>query len=149
MKTVVLSDWLSFEGLESVELTGPGNVEVHYVTEGASFFVEAPDGSRVLVGTGVGNGVLRFALSASDVYYLVCNPFQSTNATSLYYQGQRALVVGWRNEPSITQTVLKGPDDVSPEFQRAIEAVHRNALIREQRLREHFEERLKGLGERG
>lgn len=149
MKTVVLNDWLSFEGMESVELTGPGNVEVHFVTEGASFFVETPERARVLVGTGAGNGVLRFALAGSDVYYLICNPFQPTNATSLYYQGQRQLVVGWRDEPSIVQTELKGANEVSPEFQRAIEAVHRNALMREQRLQQHFEERIRELKEKG
>lgn len=134
---------LAFTGPQDIALPVATYRKVGFtiLSGGCAVIAQTAEGDSELIYAGAGKAKVKVSSAAAR---LLIRPFQKDGAVALDVPELRDIVgeAGWRNEPSLTDLSPKPFGMISPEIQAVMDAMNRNAIIREQAM-------LRALGRRG
>lgn len=129
-----LSDWVTRSGSFTIGL-GAGRQRGVVVTQDGNVFARNEE-HNVLLFSGAGRFEFDF-VSTGPAELCVVTPDHDTWSSVFLREWHTAKgVAGWTDAPSMAQLEPKSRDSVPPEVKKLFDAMNRNAMVREAKLRE-------------
>lgn len=127
-----MSVW-TMRGEQQLDLAAaePRKLRFTVTSGGCSILCGHGKDDAVLVYSGSGVATVRAKVYGSRLFIL---PYSKDGLVSVEVPELREDVVGWLDEPSLTDLEPKPFGAVSPEIQAIMDRMNRNAIIREQAL---------------
>ncbi len=150
MRKLEVNALASFRGDAQFELRdlGARRIEARIISEGCSVLFDQGDGPQLVA---TGSGELNIEVTIDGAAFVVVEATKPGFRTSVWAPWDREELIpdqkaGWRDDASYAQTELKPADHVPPEVADMIARINKQALIRDQLLRNELEARIQAAG---